>query len=208
MTALAPSPCRPVAAVVTGGPEAAVVVTPAAVPPPTLRCGAGTVPVAGPGNRPPRSTARPARGDRPGAEVPARHARAGASRPRHERRSVPTSDDAAGPPAGASRRPAGAVPPRRPAWTLLTTHGHVLLAAARSPDARVGEIAEQVGISVRATLSVLKDLEEAGYLTRHRVGRRSHYTVDRRRHFRHPATAAHEVGELLDVLAGDPPGTG
>ncbi|GGG44926.1 hypothetical protein GCM10011374_04080 [Kocuria dechangensis] len=94
--------------------------------------------------------------------------------------------------------------PRRPSWTLLTNHGHVLLAVAGSPDARVTEIADQVGITVRATLAILKDLESAGFLTRHRVGRRSHYTVDRHQHFRHPATAAHEVAGLLAIFDPDP----
>ncbi|GEO96691.1 helix-turn-helix domain-containing protein [Kocuria turfanensis] len=89
----------------------------------------------------------------------------------------------------------------RPAWTLLTNHGHVLLAVAQSQDARVAEIAAQVGITTRATLAILKDLEDAAYLTRRRVGRRSHYTVDTHQHFRHPATAAHEVGELLAIFA-------
>ena len=92
----------------------------------------------------------------------------------------------------------------RPAWTFLTNHGHVLLAVAQSQDARVTEIAAQVGITTRATLTILKDLEDAGYLTRHRVGRRTHYTVDVHQHFRHPATAAHEVGELLAIFV--PPG--
>lgn len=92
-------------------------------------------------------------------------------------------------------------PVQRPPWTLLTNHGHVLLAVAQSQDARVAEIAAQVGITTRATLTILKDLEDAGYLTRHRVGRRSHYTVDTHQHFRHPATAAHEVGELLAIFA-------
>ncbi|MFF0989870.1 helix-turn-helix transcriptional regulator [Kocuria nitroreducens] len=101
------------------------------------------------------------------------------------------------------RRPS---PLRRPPWTLLTNHGHVLLAVAGSPDARVSEIAARVGITVRATLAILKDLEAAGYLTRHRVGRRSHYTVDRHQHFRHPATADHEVDELLAIFSPTPAG--
>ncbi|TDL38200.1 ArsR family transcriptional regulator [Kocuria rosea] len=84
---------------------------------------------------------------------------------------------------------------------MLTNHGHVLLAVAQFQDARVAEIAAQVGITTRATLTILKDLEDAGYLTRHRVGRRSHYTVDIHQRFRHPATASHEVGELLAIFA-------
>lgn len=103
-------------------------------------------------------------------------------------------------PAGAPE-PGGTVPGPKPPWTFLTNHGHVLLAVTRSRDARVSEIAAQVGISGRATLTILKDLESAGYLSRQRNGRRSHYTVDGHRPFRHPAVAAHEIGELLAVLA-------
>ena len=90
---------------------------------------------------------------------------------------------------------------QRSAWTFLTNHGHVLLAVARAPDVLVSDIADQVGITTRATLAILKDLETAGYLRRDRVGRRSHYTVDTHQHFRHPATAAHEIGELLEIFA-------
>lgn len=89
---------------------------------------------------------------------------------------------------------------RPPTWTLLSNHGHVLVAVAGSADAKVSEIAAEVGISVRATLAILKDLEDAGYLTRERVGRRNHYTVETHQHFRHPAEADHEIGELLDAL--------
>lgn len=93
---------------------------------------------------------------------------------------------------------------QRPQWTLLTKHAHVLLVVAGSPDALVSEIAGSVGITGRATLSILKDLETVGYLTRQRVGRRSHYTVDPHRRFHHPATATHEIGELLAVFAPAP----
>lgn len=92
-------------------------------------------------------------------------------------------------------------PSRRPPWTFLTNHGHVLLVVARSQDARVAEIAAEVGITARAALTFLKDLADAGYLRRDRVGRRSHHTVDARQHFRHPAPASHEVGELLAIFA-------
>jgi hypothetical protein len=102
---------------------------------------------------------------------------------------------------------AGLADPPQRSWTFLTNHGHVLLAVANSADLRVGDIAAQVGVTPRATLAILQDLEEAGYLRRTRVGRRSHYTVDAHRHFRHPATAAHEVGELLGIFtAGSPDG--
>jgi DNA-binding IclR family transcriptional regulator len=89
---------------------------------------------------------------------------------------------------------------RRPSWTFLTNHGHVLLAVAADPDARVEEIAAAVGISTRATLGILRDLEEAGYLTRSRRGRRTHYDLRPHRPFRHPSAAHREVDELLAIF--------
>jgi predicted ArsR family transcriptional regulator len=88
----------------------------------------------------------------------------------------------------------------QPAWTFLTNHGHVLLAVAAEPDARVADIAERVGISARGVLAILKDLEDAGYVVRTRVGRRTHYTIQPHRPFRHPAAADHEVDALLAVF--------
>ena len=86
-------------------------------------------------------------------------------------------------------------------WTFLTNHAHVLLAVAGSPDARVQDIAATVGITPRATLLILQDLEDAGYIHRTRIGRRNHYTLHRGRPFRHPTTAHHNIDELLTIFA-------
>lgn len=93
---------------------------------------------------------------------------------------------------------------RRPSWTILTNHGHVLLAVAAEPHIRVEEIAHRVGITRRATLSILKDLEEAGYIQRLREGRRTTYRVDGDRPFRHPAESDHEIGALLRIFSEAP----
>ena len=88
-------------------------------------------------------------------------------------------------------------------WTFLTNHAHVLLTVAGDPDIRVQHIADAVGISSRAALLILEDLEEAGYVRRDRVGRRNHYTLDTGRPFRHPATATHDVAELIAIFSAD-----
>ncbi|TNB73870.1 winged helix-turn-helix transcriptional regulator [Arthrobacter sp. BB-1] len=111
--------------------------------------------------------------------------------------------------AAASRQEApGPGRPARPAWTFLTNHGHVLLSVAREPDILVTDIAERVGITTRAALQILKDLETAGYLQRTRVGRRTHYTIRPHQHFRHPATAAQEVDGLIRLFTEPAPGGG
>lgn len=85
-------------------------------------------------------------------------------------------------------------------WTFLTNHAHVLLCLVRSPQARVRDVAEQVGISERMVQLVLSDLEDAGYLQRSRVGRRNAYEVTGGP-LRHPLEQDHQVEELLAVLA-------
>lgn len=92
----------------------------------------------------------------------------------------------------------------RDAWTLLTSHGHVLVEIARAPDARIREVAAAAGITERATAAIIADLEVAGYLTRTRVGRRNHYMVHLDLPFRHPAQRDLRVGPLLAFLAGLP----
>jgi len=67
----------------------------------------------------------------------------------------------------------------------------------------VEEIAAVVGISARSALAILRDLEDTGYLTRTRRGRRTHYELRPHQHFRHPATAPDEVDELLRIFTPD-----
>jgi hypothetical protein len=95
-------------------------------------------------------------------------------------------------------------------WTLLTGHGHVLVEIARKPDARIRDISPVVGLTERTVQAIVADLEAAGYLTRTRVGRRTRYTVNPDRPFRHRAQDGLRVGPLLDQLTAladaDPPG--
>lgn len=91
--------------------------------------------------------------------------------------------------------------PSPPAWTFLTNHAHVLLSVAKDPAARVRDLAAAVGITERAVQRILAELEEAGYLTREREGRRTSYEVDGDLPLRHPVEQHRRVGELL-ALAG------
>ena len=89
-------------------------------------------------------------------------------------------------------------------WTFLSNHGRVLLVIADDPDVRLRDVAASVGITERAVQMIVADLEEAGFLTRQRVGRRNHYAVNAELHFRHPHEADHRVGELLDLFGVHP----
>ena len=65
----------------------------------------------------------------------------------------------------------------RPDWTFLTNHAFVLLSLAREPELRLRDVAAAVGITERAVQRIVAELEEAGYLTRERDGRRNRYRL-------------------------------
>ncbi|HET8724033.1 MAG TPA: winged helix-turn-helix domain-containing protein [Anaeromyxobacteraceae bacterium] len=94
--------------------------------------------------------------------------------------------------------------PAAPGWTFLSNHGHVLVCLARDPDVRVREIATRVGISERAVLRILGELEEAGYVRRIREGRRTRYALQAGLPLRHPVEAHRSVGDLVAAVGAPP----
>ncbi len=87
-------------------------------------------------------------------------------------------------------------------WTFLTNHAQVLLCLAETPDIRLRDVAERVGITERATQRILSELVKSGYVKTTRVGRRNMYTVDREHAMRHSAQLGYEIGALLEAMSG------
>jgi DNA-binding IclR family transcriptional regulator len=90
-------------------------------------------------------------------------------------------------------------------WHFVTSHTQVLLCLQQNPNVRLRDVAETVGITERAAQRIVTDLVDAGYVTRERIGRRNHYTLNRNLAMRHPSQFEHEIGELLDLLRLDEP---
>ncbi|MFC4062630.1 helix-turn-helix transcriptional regulator [Planomonospora corallina] len=93
-------------------------------------------------------------------------------------------------------------------WTFLTHHARVLVEIARDPHVRLRDIAARIGITERAVQGIVSDLHQEGYLTRGKVGRRNHYTLNPERGFRYPTEADLPVRLLIDIftqhdLSGD-----
>ena len=86
-------------------------------------------------------------------------------------------------------------------WDFLTNHAHVLLCLRRDPTARMRDVAAAVGITERAAQRIVAELEEDGYLSRERDGRRNRYVLHEGRSLRHPLEGSHTVDELLNLLA-------
>ena len=104
---------------------------------------------------------------------------------------APAKQGAAAPASGA----AGPAP-----WTFLTNHAHVLLHIAGNSDTRMRDIALEVGITERAVLRIVAELEAGGYVARERDGRRNHYHVRGDLLLRHPIEQGTSVAELIDLI--------
>ena len=86
-------------------------------------------------------------------------------------------------------------------WTFLTNHAQVLLCLATSPDIRLRDVAEQVGITERSAQRILSELVAEGYVQTVREGRRNHYSVNREHAMRHTQQFGVEIGALLEALS-------
>lgn len=93
--------------------------------------------------------------------------------------------------------------PQEASWTFLTNHSHVLLCLVRDPEARMRDVAEQVGITERAVQRIVSELESAGYLERSREGRRNHYEVNGNLPLRHPVEGHRSLNALIRLILGD-----
>ena len=85
-------------------------------------------------------------------------------------------------------------------WTFFTNHAHVLLCLAGDPDLTVREVAVRVGITERAVIRIIGELEEGGVLERTREGRRNHYTINTDAPLRHQLERHRVVGDLIRMV--------
>lgn len=85
-------------------------------------------------------------------------------------------------------------------WRFITNHGAVLLVISQEKQITARRLADRVGITERSVLSIIKDLEEEGYLTKKRVGRENVYTVDENMALRHNEVRDVQVRDLLNLL--------
>jgi DNA-binding transcriptional ArsR family regulator len=88
---------------------------------------------------------------------------------------------------GGLKDPAGERQPvALPSWTLMTSHGLVLLYLTSNPNGTIREVAEQLGLTERRVNDVIRDLSDADLIQVKREGRRNRYRLDEAACFRHP----------------------
>lgn len=90
-------------------------------------------------------------------------------------------------------------------WTFLTNHAHVLICLARDPRVLVRELAPMVGITERAVMAIIADLEDAGVVVRQREGRTNRYRIKAELPLRHRVERHRKVRDLLAMVLGDRP---
>ena len=79
-----------------------------------------------------------------------------------------------------------------------------MLFLAREPDARLRDIASELGVTERTAYGIVADLSDAGYLVKERDGRRNRYAIQRHLPLRDEISRERSVGELLDLLGTTP----
>jgi DNA-binding MarR family transcriptional regulator len=72
----------------------------------------------------------------------------------------------------------GALEPRLGTWGFFTNHALLLLSIAMDNESTVREMAASVGITERAVVAILNQLEDDGIIRRERQGRRNTYRID------------------------------
>jgi hypothetical protein len=97
-------------------------------------------------------------------------------------------------------------------WSFLSSHGRVLLFLARDPDLRLRDIAARAAITERSAYGIVSDLTAAGYITKHKDGRRNRYQIQAHLPLPEPIGREQTIDEVLALLtgarAGQPPTEG
>jgi len=87
-------------------------------------------------------------------------------------------------------------------WSFLTNHARVLLCIAQDPGVRLSDIADRTGVSDRTAYGIVTDLTEAGYVVKHKDGRRNRYQIQVHLPLSEIGSRKRTIGEILALLTG------
>lgn len=88
-------------------------------------------------------------------------------------------------------------------WTFITNHGAVLILIGRYERVTTRNLAEELGITERSVIRIIKDLEREGYILKERVGRVNQYQINHNALLRRKEVRDVAVGDLLEILTLD-----
>jgi len=84
-------------------------------------------------------------------------------------------------------------------WTLLSNHGHVLVSLANNSEARLRDVALDVGITERAVQKIVRDLQDGGMISVRKNGRRNCYRIHKKQTLRHRLEAQCTLRDFLSL---------
>jgi DNA-binding MarR family transcriptional regulator len=82
---------------------------------------------------------------------------------------------------------------------LLNSHGLVLIYVALTPEVTLRQIAENLELTERRVVDIVRDLSRTGFLKVDRVGRRNRYRLSPKASFRHPVLADVPVAQFIGM---------
>jgi DNA-binding IclR family transcriptional regulator len=85
-------------------------------------------------------------------------------------------------------------------WSFLTNHARVLVCIAHDPGMRLRDIAATLGITERRAFGIVNDLIAAGYVVKHKEGRRNRYSIETELTLGESVGRERTIGEVLDLL--------
>jgi len=85
-------------------------------------------------------------------------------------------------------------------WTLFSNHGHVLICLARDSEARLRDVAADVGITERAVQKIVRDLQDGGMVSVTKNGRRNRYRIHKKKSLRHDLEAHCTLNDLVSII--------
>jgi hypothetical protein len=86
-------------------------------------------------------------------------------------------------------------------WTLMATHGVVLLYIATNPDSTMRQMSDTLSVTERRISQIVRDLSDANLIEVTRCGRRNAYKVNCQSHFLHPSLSHVPLGRVVEALS-------
>jgi DNA-binding Lrp family transcriptional regulator len=86
-------------------------------------------------------------------------------------------------------------------WTFLTNHALILLHVYEFPNSTLREIAQAVGITERAALSILRQLEKDSCIWTTKQGRRNQYAINLPAVFSRDTRSPYTIRQMVRGLA-------
>ncbi len=85
-------------------------------------------------------------------------------------------------------------------WNFLSNHGLVILHIVQNRQATLREIALTTGLTERAVYQIVRELEESGFISKRKVGRRNAYTLNQRAILNHPVYSQATIADVGKII--------